>query len=303
MAGKRMKERSLRLDRTVLDWPGVEICIKSFAHIEDDPHSYWYESAPSWYLHVILCTEHRTVETSIWNFDEFLAALRHAQRTIETRNPLSTPEAELSELLYGPSAGSPQLWLKSTRSGSRVEFIADGIVWPLELYQLWDIIEILKDVPDTAADMVEALESEIGALKAEVGPHDKVYLDKREVKVTSNQVEIEGKAYSLEQIESVEMDSKNPSPAVPIVLGLLGILPILLGLSLILRGSPSGYVALPLVVGMAIVAFAFFARKEQKTIYTVHLFTPSAEIEVLKTIDRRRVGEVIAAIEEAMAES
>jgi hypothetical protein len=130
---------------------------------------------------------------------------------------------------------------------------------------------------------------------------EKTYLKDSQVTVTSSRIVIGGKTYATRHITSVEIGSVRPNPAGPIILGIIGLSRLLCGIA----GAVGSTLAAQVVVagpGVVLLAAAIFLALRQKRSYTVMMTSAAGEVEALKTKDKGRVMQVVAAIQRAINE-
>lgn len=125
---------------------------------------------------------------------------------------------------------------------------------------------------------------------------EKVYLNKGEMKVTSSRIQIERKTYATKHITSVEMGSREPNRAIPVILGLVSLLVFLCGIAGVYR------VTVTIILGAAALALTYFVYRGQSVQYIVKMSSSSGEVTALKTPDEGVVIEIVTAIQQAITE-
>lgn len=137
---------------------------------------------------------------------------------------------------------------------------------------------------------------------------EKVYLNKRGVKVTSSRIEIGGKTYATRHVASVGTAQVTP-PYEGSRLAAFGSLGMFCWIIACLLSGPgifsSGWMLLHIVSVLVMVAGAIVharerARADERMYYVVELSTYAGDVDALKTKDKEHVVEVGEAIEKAI---
>ena len=119
---------------------------------------------------------------------------------------------------------------------------------------------------------------------------EKTFLNQNGVSVTNSRIIIGGQTFAMSNITSVRMIEETPSYKGPLILGAIGILPMLSG-----DGGGIG-------VGLLLIALAAIWAFTKKAKYFVGLMTAAGESKALNSEDQNYIGSIVQAVNDAIIE-
>ena len=121
----------------------------------------------------------------------------------------------------------------------------------------------------------------------------KVY-ENGDVLVTTTRFVVNGQTYAMNGVTSVKSFKKDPSRALPVIVGIIGFIVFASGI-----GSGSTIAA---IFGLALLAGAWFLWKSQSPEYSVRLATASGEASALSSKDQSYINQVVEALNNAIVQ-
>lgn len=115
-----------------------------------------------------------------------------------------------------------------------------------------------------------------------------------DVLVTTTRFVVNGQTYAMNGVTSVKSLKKDPSRALPVIIGIIGFIAFASGV-----GSGSTFAA---VFGLAIFGGAWFLWKSQTPEYSVRLATASGEASALSSKDKSYITQVVEALNNAIVQ-